>query len=183
MKISEVFWGVSRRGLVTVLVAVLALAMGLAGPAKADETEGGERGPVTNLPLPRFVSMKSTTGNVRRGPSLSHRIDWVFKRRNMPLQVTAEYGHWRRVQDRDGLGGWVHYALLSGVRTVLVERDMLQVRTRPDEKTPVAAAFELGVVARLGTCIEEWCRISAGGYKGWAKKAALWGVLPDEIRD
>ena len=54
-------------------------------------------GPETNLPLPRFVSLKSDEGNVRRGPSLSHRIDWVFVRRGMPLQVTAEYGHWRRV--------------------------------------------------------------------------------------
>jgi SH3-like domain-containing protein len=143
----------------------------------------GKRGPVTNLPMPRYVSMKSTKGNVRRGPSLSHRIDWVSKRRDMPLQITAEHGHWRRVQDRDGMGGWVHYALLSGVRTVLVERDMLQVYTRPDPKTPVSAAFELGVVARLGSCIEDWCRISAGGYKGWARKASLWGVLPGELRD
>ena len=57
---------------------------------------------VTNLPLPRYVSMKAAEGNVRRGPSLTHRIDWVFKRRGMPLQITAEYGNWRKVQDRDG---------------------------------------------------------------------------------
>ena len=50
--------------------------------------------------MPRYVSMKANEGNVRRGPSLSHRIDWVFQRRNMPLQVIAEYGHWRRVIDR-----------------------------------------------------------------------------------
>lgn len=141
------------------------------------------RGPVTNLPLPRFVSMKASEGNVRRGPSLTHRIDWVFMRRDMPLQVTAEYGHWRRVQDRDGAGGWVHYALLSGVRTVLIEKDMLQTHTRPDETAPVAAAFELGVVARLGKCQPDWCQISAGGYRGWARKDDLWGVGPSELRD
>jgi len=65
---------------------------------------------------------------VRRGPSLTHRIDWIFKRRGMPLQVTAEFGNWRRVRDRDGAGGWIHYSLLSGVRTVLVEKDMLALR-------------------------------------------------------
>jgi SH3-like domain-containing protein len=141
------------------------------------------RGPVTNLPLPRYVSMKAAEGNVRRGPSLTHRIDWVFKRRNMPLEVTAEYGHWRRVQDRDGAGGWVHYALLSGSRTVLIEQDMLPVHARPDEKTPITAAFELGVVARLNDCNLDWCQITAGGYKGWARKEHLWGVASDEIRD
>lgn len=159
------------------------------GQASTTENRGAEnqgeenRGPVTNLPLPRYVSMKSTEGNVRRGPSLSHRIDWVFKRRNMPLRITAEHGHWRRVQDRDGAGGWVHFALLSGVRTVLVDRDMLEIHARPDMQSPVTAAFEIGVVARLGDCNTGWCRISAGGYRGWATKEYLWGVMPDELRD
>ncbi|GAB5432340.1 MAG: hypothetical protein EpisKO_17100 [Epibacterium sp.] len=140
-------------------------------------------GPVTNLPLPRYVSMKAAEGNVRRGPSLNHRIDWVFKRRGMPLEVTAEYGHWRRVRDRDGQGGWVHYALLSGVRTVLVEQDLLQVRARPQEDAPAVAAFELGVVAQLGACTRDWCEITAGGHSGWTHKDNLWGVDPDELRE
>jgi len=162
------------------LIAAAFLAGSLALPSSAADTR---RGPVTNLPLPRYVSLKTDEGNVRRGPSLSHRIDWVFKRRNMPLEVTAEYGHWRKVQDRDGAGGWVHYALLSGVRTVLIEQDMTPVYTRADTKSPVVAAFELGVVARLGECTLTWCKVSAGGYKGWAEKQLLWGVDGDEIRD
>lgn len=141
------------------------------------------RGQITNLPLPRFVSMKAAEGNVRRGPSLTHRIDWVFKRRGMPLQITAEYGNWRKVQDRDGAGGWVHYALLSGVRTVLIESEMLPVYARPDPASPVEAHFETDVVARLGSCSLDWCRISAGGYRGWTLKSNLWGVDPAEIRD
>nr|WP_321254952.1 SH3 domain-containing protein [uncultured Ruegeria sp.] len=142
-----------------------------------------KRGPVTNLPLPRYVSMKAAEGNVRRGPSLTHRIDWVFKRRGMPLQITAEYGNWRKVQDRDGAGGWVHYALLSGVRTVLIESDMLPVYSSPDSASQVSAHFEAGVVARLGTCTVDWCRVSAGGYRGWTLKGNLWGVDPAEIRE
>ncbi len=142
-----------------------------------------KRGPVTNLPLPRYVSMKAAEGNVRRGPSLTHRIDWVFKRRGMPLQITAEYGNWRRVQDRDGAGGWVHYALLSGARTVLIESELLTVYTSPDPSSQVSAKFETGVVARLGSCSLDWCHISAGGYRGWAQKSNLWGVDPSEIRE
>lgn len=157
---------------------VLALTVS-AMPVLAEQT----RGPVTNLPLPRYVSMKASEGNVRRGPSLTHRIDWVFKRRDMPLEVTAEYGHWRRVQDRDGAGGWVHYALLSGARTVLIEEDMTPVHTRPDDGSPVSAVFELGVVARLGKCSQGWCKISAGGYRGWVPKSRLWGVAPNEVDD
>ena len=142
-----------------------------------------QKGKVTNLPIPRFVSLKASEGNVRRGPSLTHRIDWVFKRRDMPLRVTAEHGHWRRVEDRDGLGGWVHYSLLSGVRTVIIEKDLLTLRTRPETNAPATAALEIGVVARLGKCNLEWCRLSSGGFKGWAPKARIWGVEPEELRE
>lgn len=168
----------------TALVLALVLSFTAPVPLVAETPAGGfERGPVTNLPIPRYVSMKASEGNVRRGPSLSHRIDWVFKRRDMPLEITGEYGHWRRVRDRDGAGGWIHYSLLSGTRTVIVEAQMLDLHVRPDARTPVAARLEQGVVARLGRCDESWCRLSSGGYKGWASKDALWGVRPEEIRE
>lgn len=163
-----------------VIGVALALWTGLlVGPVAAADT----RGPVTNLPMPRYVSLKTSEGNVRRGPSLSHRVDWVFRLRDMPLQVTAEHGHWRRVADRDGAGGWVHYSLLSGVRTVLVEDDLMALRTRPLPDAPEVARLEVGVVARLGACGPDWCRINAGGHRGWAPKSGLWGVDADEVRD
>ena len=142
-----------------------------------------DRGKVTNLPIPRFVSLKAEEGNARRGPSLSHRIDWVFQRRNMPLRVTGEHGHWRRVQDRDGQGGWVHYSLISGARHVIVENDMTPLNVKPDQSSPVNAYVESGVVARLGKCDLDWCRVSAKGAKGWVPKKVLWGVLPEEMRE
>ena len=160
------------------LVALVVALVASSAPLRAEDV-----GPVTKLPIPRFVSMKASEGNVRRGPSLSHRIDWVFRRRDMPLRITAEHGHWRRVEDRDGMGGWVHYSLLSGTRTVLVEQDMLKLHVRPDPKAPVAAALEIGVVARLGECDLEWCELRTGGYKGWAPKARVWGVGANELRD
>ncbi|MEM9349158.1 MAG: SH3 domain-containing protein [Pseudomonadota bacterium] len=158
---------------------ILLLVLSLAGTAVAEEIKLGS---VTNFPIPRYVSMKATEANIRRGPSLSHRIDWVYKRRDMPLRVTAEHGHWRRVQDRDGQGGWIHYSLISGTRTVIVEEDMLALFPRAEAEGQVVARLELGVVARLGKCTEMWCRVSAGGYKGWAPKTSLWGVHADEIR-
>ncbi len=141
------------------------------------------RGPVTRLPVPRYVSLKGSEGNARRGPSLSHRIDWVFRHAGMPLRVVGEFGHWRRVEDRDGAGGWVHYQLLSGVRTAIVQQDMVELRARPDLNAGVIAMAEGGAIVRLGECDAGWCQISGAGAKGWVEKAAIWGVDPDEIRD
>ena len=160
------------------LGTILVLGTLVSGAAQAEE-----RGKVTNLPIPRYVSLKADEGNVRRGPSLSHRIDWVFRRRDMPLEITDEYGHWRRVRDRDGQGGWIHYSLLSGVRTVIVEEDMAALLARPDTQATVSARAEAGVIAELDECLPDWCRISADGSRGWVQKSAIWGVGPGEVRE
>lgn len=141
------------------------------------------RGPVTNLPLPRYVSLKGGEGNARRGPSLSHRIDWVFRHPGMPLRVVAEFGHWRRVEDQDGAGGWVHYSLLSGVRTAIITTDMAELRARADSNGSVLARAEAGAIVRLHECTRDWCRVSGGGEKGWVPKTSLWGVDADELRE
>ena len=152
----------------------------LEGP-DPDKPRDPTKGPVTNLPIPRFVSLKGSEGNARRGPGLTHRIDWVFTREDMPLKITAEYEHWRRVEDVDGAGGWVHYSLLSGVRTVLVTQDMAEAFYQPDQRSEVLYQSEMGVIGKLLECQPDWCRISVEGEKGWVRKEALWGVFPDEI--
>jgi SH3-like domain-containing protein len=137
-------------------------------------------GPVTHLPLPRYVSLKTNEGNARRGPGLSHRIDWVFTRAGMPLQITAEFEHWRRVQDQDGAGGWMNYALLSGVRTVIVTTDMTEFREAPDPTSAVAFQAERDVIGRLLAAQGDWARVVVQGDRGWARKSDLWGVDPGE---
>ncbi|MCB2134364.1 MAG: aspartyl-trna synthetase [Rhodobacteraceae bacterium] len=167
------------------MTLLLALAIGALvepGAVGAGQAEV-IRGAVTNLPLPRFVSLKAAEGNVRRGPSLSHRIDWVFRHRDMPLRITAEFGNWRRVEDSEGQGGWIHYSLLSGTRTVIVEKTDVVLRARPEADATVTAQAERGVIARLDECTRDWCRIAAAGERGWVDKAALWGVDPEELRE
>ena len=137
-------------------------------------------GAVTQLPLPRYVSLKTNEGNARRGPGLTHRIDWVFTLAGMPLRVTAEYENWRRVEDADGAGGWVHYSLLSSARAALVTQDMAEFLVQPEDGAAVVFQAEYGVVGRLLECDRDWCRLSVDGEKGWARKAAIWGVEAEE---
>ena len=159
------------------LVFILAF-ISLSEPATTSE-----KGVVTNLPLPRFVSLKASKANARRGPSLSHRIDWVYKRKHMPLEIYAEYENWRRVRDIDGAGGWVHYSLLSGVRTAILTVNMQPLTKVPDEKSTIVARFEKDVIAKIEKCGLDWCRLAASGYKGWVPKTSLWGVYEKELKD
>ncbi len=154
-------------------------AVAQAVPAALAETEA-PRGPSTGLPLPRFVSLGTSEGRARRGPNRGHRVDWLFTRRDMPLRVTAEFEHWRRVEDAEGQGGWMHYSLLSGVRTALVTEDMTVMRRQPREASVEVALLERGVIARILACEDEWCRLRVDRWRGWVPRAALWGVEAHE---
>ena len=92
----------------------------------------------------------------------------------MPLRVTAEFEHWRRIEDVEGQGGWVHYTQLSGVRTVLVMQDMAPMLSRPMDNAPEVALLEAGVVGRIMECAPVWCRLNIEGTRGWVNRAALW---------
>lgn len=164
----------------TRLAAGAAGAMVFAAPGWANDVPTS-RGPVTGLPLPRYVSLKGHKGNVRRGPGFSNRIDWVFTRVGMPLRVTAEYGHWRRVEDQDGLGGWIFYTLISGVRTVVFTQPMTNWRDAPESDARLDAKSQEGVIARLYEARLHWVRVGAEGSEGWVRKSAVWGVDPDEV--
>jgi len=172
------------RGLLTIAAMVWLAGMAPAIAQTATLAAAGtQRGAETGLPLPRYVSLKTGEGRARRGPARSHMVDWIFTRRDMPLRVTAEFEHWRRIEDVDGQGGWMHYSLLSGVRTALLTGDMVPLRTEPRAGAPERALLERGVVARILTCDPGWCRLSVDGHRGWVDRRAIWGIDPQEWMD
>ena len=164
----------------------LALAFSLAGAAPAPAASDGAAtgvGPVTRLPLPRYVSLRADKVNARRGPGLDYRVDWVFQRAGLPVKVIDEYGNWRRIVDADEAGGWVYHGLLSRRRTALVTAEQATLRAAPEPGARPRARAERGVVAKLLACRPAWCRIEAEGFRGWVRKSEIWGVDPDEVFD
>lgn len=137
-------------------------------------------GPETNLPIPRFVSLKAGKANIRRGPGLTYRIDWVFLRRGMPLEIVAEHGHWRKVRDVDDAGGWVHHALLRGSRTAVVTAPRAALRHMPGLDKDIVAIAEAGVIIEVDRCGVNWCEVEKDEHEGWVQKIEIWGARKDE---
>ena len=48
------------------------------------------------------------------GPGTRYPIEWVYKRRDLPVEIQREFEVWRLVQDPEGIKGWVHQATLTG---------------------------------------------------------------------
>lgn len=136
-----------------------------AGPAMASKQK-----------VPRFVSLRFGTVNLRTGPGRKYPIEWVYQRRGLPVEVIRDLDTWRRVRDRWGTVGWIHVSNLIGRRTVLIGPKIVMLREEPDEAARGVARAEAGAIARLEKCAGTWCRISADGHTGWVRRTAVWGV-------
>ena len=83
----------------------------------------------TGLPLPRYVSLRAGEVNLRTGPGVQYPVDWVYLRQNLPMEIIAEYGTWRKVRDWQGTQGWVHQSMVSGLRTLIITGNTRTVRS------------------------------------------------------
>lgn len=171
---------------------LVCLAMFCAGPAlAADGAEPAEApneqaaGKPDGLPLPRFVSLRASSVNLRVGPSARYPIEWIYTRRNLPVEIIAEFDTWRRIKDPAGTEGWVHSTMLSGRRTAMVTGGNRPLTRTPDEKGELAATLEAGVVVNVEKCPQGQavCQVETAGIEGWVRREALWGVYPGEVID
>ena len=139
-----------------------------------------KKGSTTGLPIPRYVSTKNKKVFVRRGPSQDYRIDWIYQLSGYPLKVIAESNHWRQVEDFQGEGGWIHFRLISGKRSVVITKNATLLRRKARLDSRPLAVVNSDVVASLISVNLDWCYISLKGQKGWIQKTALWGVSEGE---
>jgi SH3-like domain-containing protein len=151
----------------------------------ADEAADGgasDSGQAGGLPIPRFVSLRTNPINLRTGPGVRYPVDWVYMRRNLPVEVIGEFDTWRRIRDQDGAEGWVHQSMLSGKRTAVVRGGTQALRRTGEDASEAEATVEAGVVVNVLRCPSElpYCRIEASGAQGWIKRDALWGVYAGE---
>jgi SH3-like domain-containing protein len=134
----------------------------------------------TNLPIPRFVSLRSNEVNLRTGPGTTYPVEWVYVRRGLPVEVIAEFDVWRRIRDWQNTVGWVHQSMLDGQRTALIVGSDRGLLREPADAAPLVARLAPGVIARLLECDGLWCRLEANGYRGWLKRDEFWGSYPKE---
>ena len=135
----------------------------------------------TGLPLPRFVSLKSNKVNLRRGPGLDYKIDWVYKRKHLPLMIVSEFGHWRQVIDFEGYSGWIYKDLLSGSRYIIVNKEETLLRNKATFDSLGKAILKRELVAKLIDCEGLWCFIRIRNMRGYVLAEHIWGISIDTM--
>jgi SH3-like domain-containing protein len=150
-----------------------------APPEKLSDPEKPEGTPSR---LPRFASLRSDDVNMRAGPGTRYRIDWVYKRRDLPVEIEREFDVWRWVRDADGVQGWVHQATLMGRRSFIVQKTDATLRASSSDGASAVAILKPGVIGRIRSCPanSDWCDVQTGSYRGYLRREAFWGILPGE---
>ncbi len=137
----------------------------------------------SHLPLPRFAALRNDEVNMRAGPGFRYPIEWIFKRRGLPVEITAEYDIWRKVRDPQGTEGWVSKTELTGKRSVIVTGDNHDLfRSRRNDNI-VVAHLKDGAIGQILFCAKDRCKVRFGEIKGYLPKSAFWGAYPNETFD
>ena len=125
---------------VCLLMAMTVAPMRAAG---AQETKLVVQG--SGLPVPRFVTLKSDTVNMRVGPGREYPLSWVYKKKNLPVKVIAEFDVWRKIIDHEGTTGWAHSQLVTWKRYALIQSRLTKLYRKADFDSPVVAVADKGV--------------------------------------
>jgi SH3-like domain-containing protein len=151
-------------------------------PPSAEKLPDPEKPEGVPSKLPRFASLRSDDVNMRAGPGTRYRIDWVYKRRDLPVEIEREFDVWRWVRDSEGTQGWVHQATLMGRRSFIVQKTDATLRSDANDAASAVAILKPGVIGRIRSCpaSSDWCEVQTGSYRGYLRRGAFWGLLPGE---
>ena len=118
---------------------------------------------------------------MRSGPGKQYPIIWVYEKKSLPIEITAEFGNWRKVKDIEGTEGWILRNLLSGKRTALINEEAIAYSLYEGER----AVLRLGkdVQVSVNKCRKSACEVVYNKTRGWVEKKNLWGVYANEKFD
>jgi SH3-like domain-containing protein len=151
--------------------AVLSLSLFLSAAMAFGEAKAQDRD------LPYWASIRYDEVNMRVGPSQEYPIEWVYKRRGLPLKVLRLREGWRLVQDAEGTQGWISASQLSLTRGAFVIGDgLVDLRENASATSTLRWRAEPGVVATLLRCRDAFCEIDVAGRSGWVDDTRLWGA-------
>ncbi len=161
-------------------MALLSASLGSGASAQTAGKSTSAQRKGSGLPIPRFASLRSDEANVRAGPGTRYPIEWVFKRKAMPVEIVAEYENYRKIRDWQGASGWVHQSLLSGKRSFIIPTKAASLHKTPAASAEVVAKLEPEVIGEIRSCTGDWCRVKVPTASGWIERTKMWGVYKSE---
>ena len=123
-----------------------------------------------------FLSLKKNKVNVRYGPGFDFPVKYIYKKNNLPIKQIDKKENFRRIIDIKNNSGWIHVSQLKKINSVITLKDKVLFKQSSFFSKPVAK-IKKGRLLIVQNCINDWCKITTGDFKGWVNKSNLWGYI------
>ena len=117
-----------------------------------------------------YLTLRSNKVNLRQGPSLSHPIKLVYKKKFLPVLVLDKSYNFRKIKDHENNSCWIHISQLSKKKAALNNNDKSIIFRKPSEYSKPLAVVQKGRLCLINKCKIDWCKIKTGQFVGWIKK-------------
>ena len=123
---------------------------------------------------PKYASIKKEKAYSRHNASFDAPLEWIYKKKKLPILIIRERDNWREIRDIDGDISWMHVSMISNKRTFINREDQNLLKYK--NNNIVNAIVKKGVVGKIINCDEIFCKVKIKNYKGWVEKKYLWGI-------
>ena len=123
-----------------------------------------------------FLSLKKNKVNVRYGPSFDAPIKFIYKKINLPIKQIDKKENFRRIIDLKNNSGWIHVSQLKKINSIIPLKDKVLFK-KPSQFSIPIARIKKGRVLIVQKCLQNWCKVKSGKFKGWIENDNIWGSI------
>tara|TARA_B100001059_G_C17798155_1_gene564419 strand:+ start:60 stop:503 length:444 start_codon:yes stop_codon:yes gene_type:complete len=124
-----------------------------------------------------FLTLRNNEVNLRQGPSLDYPIKMLYKKKFLPVIVQDSFDNFKKIRDHENNTGWIHISQLSKKKAAISVDDNVLIFKKPTIYSKPQVVLEKGKLCIVIKCKNDWCKVKADNYVGWAKKESFWGRL------
>lgn len=126
---------------------------------------------------PHWRTLRFDEVRMRVGPSQEYKIEWLYRRKGLPIMVLREREGWLLVQDHEGTQGWIASSqTLTTTGAMIIGEGLADLREEPRASSGLRWRAEPQVIGELLRCRDSFCEIDVAGRSGWVPMDRLWGA-------
>ena len=121
-----------------------------------------------------YLILKNNEVNVRYGPGFDYPINYVYKKKNLPIKVIDKKENFRRIIDFKKNSGWIHISQLKKGKSLILLEDQI-LFSKPTRYSKPIIKISKGRLLLVKKCKKKWCRVKTQNYLGWILTNNVWG--------
>jgi len=121
-----------------------------------------------------FLMLKNNKVNVRYGPSFDYPIKYIYKKKQLPVQLIDKKENFRRIIDHKQNSGWIHWTQLTKSKSLITTSRKILFKN-PTKYSKPLAKLDTGRLLLIEKCEKNWCNVKTDQFSGWVDKNNVWG--------